>query len=158
MKSFQLTLILLAAAVGDASVSTGASAAADRVRGEVEFSMNAKAKTVKAGAPIELELEYKIAPGWHIGPRKAKNTIPTELDWTLPKGVQLMDAKWPELNYFGQPPGYQGKVVIRAKLQAAKELKPGTKLSIGVRSSWQVCKGICKLGEAARLVKVTVSK
>ena len=144
--------------MSDVPVSTGAEAAADRVRGEVEFSINAKAKTVKAGAPIELELEYKIAPGWHIGSRKAKNTIPTELDWTLPKGVKLADAKWPELNYFGQPPGYQDKVIVRAKFQAARDLKPGTKLRIGVRSSWQVCKGICKLGAATKLVKVTVSK
>jgi DsbC/DsbD-like thiol-disulfide interchange protein len=141
-----------------APVSTGANAAADTVRGEVEFSMNAKAKTVKAGAPIELELEYKVAPGWHIGPRKAKNTIPTELEWTLPEGVKLVKVDWPELNYFGQPPGYQGKVVVRAKFRVARDLKSGAKLSIGVRSSWQVCKGICKLGEATKLVKVTVSK
>ena len=84
--------------------------------------------------------------------------IPTELDWTLPKGVKLADAKWPELNYFGQPPGYQDKVIVRAKFQAARDLKPGTKLRIGVRSSWQVCKGICKLGAATKLVKVAVSK
>jgi DsbC/DsbD-like thiol-disulfide interchange protein len=132
----------------------GSNAPTDKVRGEVEFSMSAK---VKAGETFEVALEYKIAPGWHIGPPKTEATIPTELDWTLPKGVKLMDAKWPELNYFGQPPGYQGKVVIRAKLQAAKDLKPGTKLSIGVRSSWQVCKGICKLGEAGESYGVEIN-
>ena len=77
MKPIQLTLILFVAAVCNAS--------ADYTRGEVEFSMNAKAKTTKAGTPFELEVEYKIAPGWHIGPRKSKAPIPTELDWTRPR-------------------------------------------------------------------------
>ena len=135
--------------------STGANAPTDKVRGEVEFSMSAK---VKAGETFEVALEYKITPGWHIGPPKTEATIPTELAWTLPEGVNLGKVKWPELNYFGQPPGYQGKVILHAKLQSAEDLKPGATLRIGVRSSWQVCKGICKLGEAARLVKVTVSK
>ena len=135
-------------------VSTGANAPTDKVRGEVEFSMSAK---VKAGETFEVALEYKIAPGWHIGPPKTEATISTELDWTLHKGVKLMDAKWPVLNYFGQPPGYQGKVIVRAKFQAAKDLKPGTKLRIGVRSSWQVCKGICKLGEAGESYGVEIN-
>jgi DsbC/DsbD-like thiol-disulfide interchange protein len=137
--------------------STEANAPTDKVRGEVEFSMSAKVKTVKAGETFEVALEYKIAAGWHIGPPKTEATIPTELDWTLPKGVKLMDAKWPVLNYFGQPPGYQGKVIVRAKFQAAKDLKPGTKLRIGVRSSWQVCKGICKLGEAGESYGVEIN-
>jgi len=144
--------------MSDVPVSTGAEAAADRVCGEVEFSMSTKTKTVKGGEVFEVALEYIIAPGWHIGPPKTEATIPTELDWTLPKGVKLADAKWPELNYFGQPPGYQDKVIVRAKFQAARDLKPGTKLRIGVRSSWQVCKGIYKLGAATKLMKVTVSK
>ncbi len=133
-------------------------ATADDIRGEVEFSINARAKTTKAGTPFALELEYNIAPGWHIGPQTSKVTIPTELEWTLPEGVKLVKVEWPELNYFGNPPGFQGKVILHAKLQAAKDLKPGAKLTIGVRSSWQVCKGICKLGEATKLVKVTVAK
>jgi DsbC/DsbD-like thiol-disulfide interchange protein len=60
--------------------STGANAPTDKVRGEVEFSMSAKVKTVKAGETFEVALEYKIAPGWHIGPPKTEATIPTELD------------------------------------------------------------------------------
>ncbi|MGY8649867.1 MAG: hypothetical protein ACKVKM_03540 [Verrucomicrobiia bacterium] len=40
--------------------------------------------------------------------------------------MKLVKVEWPELNYFGQPPGFQGKVILHAKLQAAKELKPPT--------------------------------
>jgi DsbC/DsbD-like thiol-disulfide interchange protein len=127
-------------------------------KGQVNFTASAKAETVKAGEAFEVTLEFKIAPGWHIGARKVKNAIPTELEWTLPEGVKLLDVAWPKPNYFGQPIGYVGKATLRAKLQAAKSLKPGAKLNIGVRSSWQVCKGVCKLGEAKKLVKVSISK
>ena len=130
----------------------------DLARGEVTFTALTKAKSVKAGAAFEVELKYKIAPGWHIGPSESKKTIPTELEWKLPEGVKVTGVKWPELNYFGNPPGYEGIIIVTAQLQAAKKLKPGTKLNLGWRSSWQVCKGICKLGEATRFVKVAVKR
>jgi len=130
----------------------------DSVRGEVAFTALTKAKTVKAGMVFELELKYQIAPDWHIGPSKSKKTLPTDLEWTLPKGVKLVKVKWPELNYFGKPPGYQGVIIVTAKLQAGDDLAPDAMLNLRVRSSWQVCKGICKLGEATRSVKFTVSE
>lgn len=131
-------------------------ALADERSGEVAFSAVSKTKVIKPSAAFEVELKYKIAPGWHIGPSKSKQTIPTELEWTLPDGVKVTDVKWPELNYFGNPPGYEGIIIITAKLQAAQKLKSGTKLNLGVRSSWQVCKGICKLGEATQRLKFLV--
>ena len=126
------------------------------VQGEVEFTILTKAPKAKVGEAFEVKLKYKIAPGWHIGPSKSKQTIPTELEWTLPEGVKVTDVKWPELNYFGNPPGYEGIIIVTAKLQADKDLKPGAKLTIGVRSSWQVCKGICKLGERTQRLKILV--
>lgn len=150
MKRIQFVVLLLLATMGT-KADPG-----DLARGEVNFTALTKAKSVKAGAAFELELKYKIAPGWHIGPSKSKKTIPTELEWSLPKGVKVVAVQWPELNYFGNPAGYQGVIIVTAKLMAGKSLKPGDKLSLGVTSSWQVCKGICKLGEATRLVKLMV--
>ena len=150
MKHIQFVAVLLLATLGMKA------APADLARGEVTFTALTKAKAVKAGAAFEVELKYKIAPGWHIGPSESKKTIPTKLEWSLPRGVKVADVKWPELNYFGNPPGYQGVIIVTARLAVGKDHDSGAQLKVGVRSSWQVCKGICKLGEATQLVKLTV--
>lgn len=126
MKNLAASFLLVTFGISAAGETLG------RPRGEVEFSALQKTKAVNAGSVFEVELK-----------------------WTLPKGMELIDVKWPALNYFGNPLGYQGVVILTAKLRAGG---PISRLSLGVTSSLQVCKGICKLGEATRQVRLTVQK
>ena len=74
MKRIQFVVLLLLATMG---MKAGPS---ELARDEVTFTALPKAKTVIAGVAFEVELKYKITPGWHIGPSKSKKSIPTEVE------------------------------------------------------------------------------
>jgi DsbC/DsbD-like thiol-disulfide interchange protein len=95
------------------------------------------------GSGIELVIEVRIAPGWHIyaadGP--TGSGIPTSLAWKLPDGVEPAgEWQYPETARVaeGQAEIYEGNLRFRRPLRITERAKPGP-LEIHCELTYQAC-------------------
>lgn len=71
----------------------------------ISLNLFSEAKSVKVGDSIWLGIEVEVEEGWHVYWKTSGDTgLPTEIDWTLPEGVQVQPTLYP-VPYFYE---YQG--------------------------------------------------
>ena len=109
---------------------------------------------VAPGQPLWLGLQITHQPGWHTYWKNPGDSgLPTELNWTLPEGVDVGDIAWPVpqklrvehmANY-----GYDGTVLLPVPLQLTPAFKApllagaGDTLTVRLHATWLVCKLEC---------------
>ena len=109
---------------------------------------------VAPGKPLWLGLQITHQPGWHTYWKNPGDSgLPTELNWTLPEGVDVGDIAWPVpqklrveqmANY-----GYEGTVLLPVVVQLAPSFKTalmagaGEHLTVRLKATWLACKLEC---------------
>ena len=103
-----------------------------------------------AAQPVWLGLRLEHTPDWHTYWRNPGDSgAPTELQWTLPDGVQAGDIAWPvphviavgDLHNFG----YEGSVLLPVPLEISSQYQPDAAQEMEVRlhAVWLACKREC---------------
>lgn len=120
----------------------------ERVRAEL---MAHAPEGVAPGKSVWVGLQVAHQPEWHTYWKNSGDSgLPTQLQWTLPKGVTAGDIAWPVpkkipignlANY-----GYEGTVLLPVPLMIAPDFKPsvlGGDIEVKLKASWLVCKKEC---------------
>ncbi|AMO25403.1 protein-disulfide reductase DsbD family protein [Ramlibacter tataouinensis] len=147
-------LPLLAAAQGGAkSVVT-----TDRVRAEL---LAHAPDGIAPGRQVWLGLQLAHKPEWHTYWKNSGDSgLPTQLTWTLPRGVEAGEIAWPVprkipigalANY-----GYEGTVLLPVPLTITPEFKAplAGDLEVRLKANWLVCKKECIPEEGDFVLKV----
>lgn len=102
-----------------------------------------------AGKPAWLGLSLEHQPGWHTYWKNAGDSgLPTQLDWTLPRGLTAGPTVWPlphklsvaDLTNYG----FEGRVLLAAPLTLASGFNPaGKPIEVQLKASWLVCRQEC---------------
>ncbi len=104
---------------------------------------------VKPGAPLLLGLLLQHQPGWHtywLNP--GDSGLATQLNWTLPKGLQAGPTLWPipQMIRVGDMMnhGFEGQVLLGAPLSLGNNMATDNpSLRVQLQASWLVCKQEC---------------
>ncbi|WP_370541144.1 MULTISPECIES: protein-disulfide reductase DsbD family protein [Brevundimonas] len=96
------------------------------------------------GSTAVVAVRQDIEPGWHTYWRNPGDSGgPTELDWTLPGGVEAGDIVWPLperqrlqslMNY-----GYSDQIYLPVPIEIPADAAPGSVLSLSVDALFMVC-------------------
>jgi len=143
--------------IASAAFSIGASAqiasqktvvTTDQVRAEL---IAHAPQGVTPNQPVWLGLQIKHQPEWHTYWKNSGDSgLPTQLEWTLPPGVQAGDIAWPLpkkialgklVNY-----GYEGTLLLPVPLTITPDFKPSLlnpELTVKLKASWLVCRKEC---------------
>jgi thiol:disulfide interchange protein DsbD len=157
-----LALLLFAASAVlplHASAQARASFATERVRAEL---LPHAPEGVEPGKPVWLGLQLAHQPEWHTYWKNPGDSgLPTQLTWTLPRGVTAGEIQWPLpkkipvgtlANY-----GYEGTVLLPVPLTVTPDFKPSLlsgELDIKLKATWLVCKQECIPEDAEFALKV----
>src|SRR4051812_5337234 len=144
-----------------AQVAPGASAVVTSERVRAELLAHAP-DGIAAGKSVWLGLQLAHQPGWHTYWKNAGDSgLPTQLTWTLPRGVEVGEIAWPVpkkipigslANY-----GYEGTVLLPVPLTITPEFKPslvGGDLEVRLKANWLVCQKVCIPEEGDLVLKV----
>lgn len=109
---------------------------------------------VDVDAPVWVGLLLKHQPDWHsYWKNPGDSGLPTQLNWTLPAGIEAGDIAWPVpqkirlgnlANY-----GYEGQVLLSAPLFVTPNFKPpvfasaSSEIEIKLHATWLVCRQEC---------------
>ena len=106
---------------------------------------------VSPGQPVWVGLQIEHQPHWHTYWKNAGDSgLPTQLEWTLPPGVQAGEIAWPVpkkiilgplVNY-----GYEGTLLLPVPLTITPDFKPpllGNDLTVKLHASWLICRTEC---------------
>jgi len=125
--------------LGEAVVKT------DQVRAEL---LAHAPQGVQAGQTFWLGLQITHQPHWHTYWRNPGDSgLPTQLNWTLPAGLQAGSTDWPLpkkipigslANY-----GYEGTVLLSVPVTVAANAKLPATLPIQLKAEWLVCRQEC---------------
>ena len=150
---FALPLLLaglLAASGARAQLSsvTGAAVTSDQAR--VELLAHAP-EGVSPGQPVWVGLQIQHKPHWHTYWKNAGDSgLPTQLEWTLPPGVQAGEIAWPIPKKITLGPlvnyGFEGTVLLPVPLTITPDFKPpllGKDLTVKLHASWLICRTEC---------------
>jgi thiol:disulfide interchange protein DsbD len=154
-RSLRLLLATLAAALSTAaSAQLGTPAAASAVvkteQARAELLAQAP-EGVSPGQPVWVGLQIAHQPHWHTYWKNAGDSgLPTQLEWTLPPGVQAGEIAWPTPKKLTVGPlvnyGYEGTVLLPVPLTITPDFKPpllGQDLTVKLRASWLICRTEC---------------
>ncbi len=110
---------------------------------------------VGAGRTVWLGLQMAHAPDWHTYWKNPGDSgLPTQLQWTLPRGVSAGDIQWPAPKKFPighlANYGYEGRTLLPVPLTIGPEFNASV-LDIQLEASWLVCRKEC-IPEEGRFV------
>jgi thiol:disulfide interchange protein len=141
------SFLLPAAAV--AQVFTGKSASStERVRAEL---MAHAPEGVAPGKQVWVGLHLTHQPEWHTYWKNTGDSgLPTQVQWTLPAGVEAGEIAWPVPEKIPVGPlanyGYEGTVLLPVPLTITPAFKPSLlsgDLVVKVKAQWLVCRTEC---------------
>ncbi len=119
---------------------------------------------VGAGRAVWVGLQIAHQPDWHTYWKNSGDSgQPTDMQWTLPAGVQTGETRWPVpkkiwigslANY-----GYENTVLLPVPLEITTLFKPDflkPDLEIKLKAVWLVCKQECIPQEGEFVLKIPV--
>jgi thiol:disulfide interchange protein/DsbC/DsbD-like thiol-disulfide interchange protein len=128
----------------------------------VEVTLKSTRINVLPGETFYVALDQKIANGWHTYWRNPGDSgEPTNISWTLPKGVTASAIKWPTPTALPFGPlvnyGFSNQVLLPVEVSVPKSAKVGDILTLIADVSWLECADVCIPGDAKVGLKVTVA-
>ena len=104
---------------------------------------------IVAGQPEWIGLRFDLDPGWHIyWTNPGDSGEPPKVTWLLPTGFAASDLQFPAPQRISDHSlmdyGYQGSVMLLAKLTSAKA--PSKQAEIGADVRYLVCREVCLPG------------
>ena len=126
-------------------------------------TMLADVGSVKPGSRFTVGVLMKMEKGWHtywVNPGEAG--LPTQIEWTLPKGFVAGDIQWPLPNKFIESGevvtyGYSGETMLLVPVTAPPSLIPGSTVSLKANVRWLECERICVPASSAVQLSLSVS-
>lgn len=117
---------------------------------------------VEPGKALWVGLQLAHQPEWHTYWKNSGDSgLPTQLQWTLPPGVEAGEIAWPIpkkypignlANY-----GYSGTVLLPVPLTVTPQFKPsllGGELEIKLKAQWLICRQECVPEEGEFALKI----
>lgn len=110
----------------------------------VRVDLLAETATVQPGRDATVGLRFVLEEGWHVYWRNPGDSgeAPT-IEWTLPAGLAAGTLEWPAPQRIAFGPltnfGYEGAVLLPARLHVAAAVATGTTLEVHARATWLVC-------------------
>jgi thiol:disulfide interchange protein/DsbC/DsbD-like thiol-disulfide interchange protein len=128
----------------------------------VKARLISEVRSVSPGASFRVALEFDIREGWHTYWRNPGDSgKATTLNWNLPPGFSAGPILWTAPHRFELPPlvnfGYAGHAMHVVRVDAPKDLKPGTSVELRANASWLVCADVCIPESADVQLKLPVS-
>jgi thiol:disulfide interchange protein len=119
----------------------------------VEAELVSENLSVNPGAPFWVAVRLSMDPGWHIyGKNPGDSGLPTTVAWNLPPGYTADPILWPMPKRYiagsDTTYGYDGEVLLIAKITPPQNLTSGMTASLGAHVSWLACKVECVPGAA----------
>ncbi|MFZ4287562.1 protein-disulfide reductase DsbD family protein [Variovorax sp. HJSM1_2] len=171
LKTFLLAILFAAACAAGISANAqnalkpSGSAASTLSTAHVQAELMAYAPDgISPGATVWVGLQLQHAPEWHTYWKNSGDSgLPTELQWTLPAGIQAGEIAWPLprkipigtlANY-----GYEGTVLLPVPLEISSAFKPpllGSEVEIRLKAAWLVCRKECIPEEGEFALKLPV--
>lgn len=105
----------------------------------------ADAGTLRVGVLFEIE------EGWHLYWKNPGDAgLATEVQLSLPDGLEAGDPGWPVPSRFTQPGGlagygYEGSLLLASEVRLAGR-PPAAGTPVAAEASWLACKDVCLLG------------
>jgi DsbC/DsbD-like thiol-disulfide interchange protein len=128
--------------------------AAHASAGHVQADLLANVSAIQPGQPFWLGVRLTIDPNWHVYWKNPGDAgLPTRVKLTLPDGFTADDIQFPTPRKFEQPGnivvfGYEGSVVLLAKITPPASLAPDFQGQFLAAVNWLVCSAICIPGKA----------
>ena len=116
---------------------------------------------ITPGKPLWLGLQITHQPGWHTYWKNPGDSgLPTQLQWTLPAGVEAGDIAWPVPRKMFIGPlanyGYENTVLLPVPVTVTRAFRPSLSgdAEIQLKASWLVCKQECIPEEGSFTLKL----
>jgi len=143
-------LFLTAPARAQLSVNASGGAVVVTEQARAELLAHAP-EGVAPGQPVWVGLQIQHKPHWHTYWKNAGDAgLPTQLEWTLPAGVQAGEIAWPVPKKLTVGPlvnyGYEGTLLLPVPLTITPDFRPAPAsqdLTVKLRASWLICKTEC---------------
>ncbi len=119
----------------------------------VEAELVSESAAVAAGNPFWAAVRLKMDPQWHVYWRNPGDAgLPTTVSWRLPPGFAADPLLWPLPQKFlssgTMTYGYDGEVLLLARITPPPGLAPGGKADLAATVSFLACKIECIPGKA----------
>ena len=106
---------------------------------------------VAPGQAVWVGLRIEHQPHWHTYWKNAGDSgLPTQLEWTLPPGVQAGEIAWPTPKKLTVGPlvnyGFEDTLLLPVPLTITPDFQPpltGDTLTVQLRASWLICRTEC---------------
>lgn len=152
---------LFGASAAHAQLASAAGAVVSTEQARAELLAHAP-EGVSPGQPVWVGLQIEHQPHWHTYWKNAGDSgLPTQLDWTLPPGVQVGEIAWPIPRKITLGPlvnyGYEGTVLLPVPLTITSDFKPAllsNDLTVKLRASWLICRTECIPEEGEFTLKI----
>lgn len=108
---------------------------------------------IRPGETFDVALRLRMDPHWHVYWTNPGDTgmAPT-VEWELPEGFEIGPLRFPYPSLIPTPPyrsyGYEGEVLLLARVAAPETLEPGASIAIKAAADWLVCEDVCIPGSA----------
>ncbi len=120
-------------------------------------------ESVAPGGGTDLMVEISVSKPWHIyHPLLLDTGLPTEVEFTLPAGVEVGPLRYPAPD-LGQAAGLEyltleGTIRAIAPLRVSSDVAPGTKLRLEARVTGLACVELCQRVETRARLELPVTK
>lgn len=150
---------LLSAFIGMMLLAPAAGGEGEHVSLEAKLSQDG----MQAGTSCEAALVVTVGKGWHVNSASPadENLVATSAAFSPPPGLEIARVRFPRgtakrFSFSEEPLDvYEGSVVIRLTLTAARGMKPG-EYAVPVELSYQACNNDVCLAPATVRVIVAV--
>ncbi|HEX2546143.1 MAG TPA: thioredoxin family protein [Ramlibacter sp.] len=148
----------LAACLWPAALAQQAVVTTERVRAEL---IAHAPEGLQPGKPLWVGLQLQHQPEWHTYWKNPGDSgLPTELQWTLPAGLEAGEIAWPVPKKIPIGPlanyGYEGTVLLPVPLTVTPAFQPSLfgDAQIRLKATWLVCKKECIPEEGSFTLKL----
>jgi thiol:disulfide interchange protein DsbD len=146
-----VVLLLVTICSGQTLIPPQETGASPTAKGELHTTLRllANTKSVQPGSSFTVGLLMTMQKGWHTYWKNSGEAgLPTQIHWSLPKGVTAGDISWPLPHKYDESGevltyGYETENMLLVDISTPKTLRPGSKLTLKANVNWLECEHLC---------------